>query len=221
MNISRGLEYTVIENGVAILRGIGNCLDEHIVVPSTVQGYPVVGVAEKAFERNDVIKSITLPCSVENIGKMAFAWCRNLESVRAEGVICIDNRAFMGCDRLQILAFGDYLETIGDKVFSYCAFLTSLTLPRHTETIGTAAFEGCRNLKKIILPSAVKIIENSTFYACTSLWSVKLPNHLEYIDEYAFAYCISITEMNLSPKTVVNNDAFFECGKLLGDGKVS
>lgn len=211
MTSSKGLEFVINSQNEAYLCGIGTCTDENVVVPSSFNGCMVVGVAEKAFERNDLIKSVILPFSVENIEKMAFAWCRNLESIRMEGVIDIKNRAFMGCDSLKNVVFGDYLQFIDDKAFSYCSALERIELPRHVGSIGTAAFEGCRNLKKISLPNSVKVIENSTFYACTSLRSVKLSNQLEYIDEYAFAYCISITEMNLSPKTVINNEAFFEC----------
>lgn len=211
MTSSTGLDFSISSQNEAYLCGIGNCTDENVVVPSSINGYMVVGVTEKAFERNDTIKSIILPSSVESIGKMAFAWCRNLENVRIEGVIHIENRAFMGCDRLQNVVLGDYLETVGEKAFSYCSALAILSLPRHTVSVGSAAFEGCRSLRKISLPNSIKTIENSTFYACTSLRSVKLSNQLEYIDEYAFAYCISITEMNLSPKTVINNEAFFEC----------
>ena len=211
MTSSKGLDFVINSQNEAILCGIGTCTDENVVVPSSFNGCIVVGVAEKAFERNDFVKSIVLPFSVENIEKMAFAWCRKLESIRMEGVVNIKNRAFMGCDSLKSISLGDYLTTIDEKAFSYCAALDFLNLPRHIEFIGSAAFEGCRNLKKIALPNSIKIIENSTFYACSSLRCVKLPNQLEYIDEYAFAYCISITEMNLSPKTVINSEAFFEC----------
>lgn len=212
MTSSKGLEFVINSQNEAYLCGIGTCTDENVVVPSSYNGCMVVGVAEKAFERNDFVKSVTLPFSVESIEKMAFAWCRKLESIRMEGVIDIKNRAFMGCDSLKSVSLGDYLQIIDDKAFSYCSALERIDLPRHIGSIGTAAFEGCRNLKKISLPNSLKVIENSTFYACTSLKYVKLPNQLEYIDEYAFAYCISILEINIPSNTVINSEAFFECG---------
>lgn len=220
MRVSYGLEYLVTKSGVAILRGIGNCLDEHIVVPSSVQGYPVVGVAEKAFARSTQIKSIILPESVSFIEPQAFAWCRELISITLN-VSEIGDRAFMGCDRLAKIDLGERLEQIGEKAFAYCPALISVALPETVCRLGSASFEGCRNLNKISLSDGIKMIENGTFYACDKLRRVELPSKLEYVDEYAFAYCISLLEMNIPSRTVINNDAFFECGRICGDGRVS
>ena len=220
MRISYGLEYVVTKNGVAILRGIGNCLDEHIVVPSSVQGYPVVGVAEKAFDRSTQIKSIVLPESVRFIESQAFAWCRELVKITLN-VSEIGDRAFMGCDSLSRIDFGEKLELIGEKAFAYCPAIVSVALPDSLTRLGAATFEGCRNLNKILLSDGIRIIENGTFYACDKLRRVELPSKLEYVDEYAFAYCISLLEMNIPSRTVINNDAFFECGRICGDGRVS
>ncbi len=209
MRISYGLEYVVMKNGVAVLRGIGNCLDEHIIVPSSVQGYPVVGVAEKAFARSTQIKSVVLPKSVEFIEPQAFAWCRELVEITSNASE-IGDRAFMGCDRLAKIDFGENLERIGEKAFGYCPALISVALPDSLTRLGSAAFEGCRNLAEISLSDNLLVIESSTFYACDSLSKVILPPILEFIDELAFAYCASIDELNIPATTVINREAFFE-----------
>lgn len=220
MRYSHGLEYRVSKSGVAVLCGIGNCFDEHIVIPSSVEGYTIVGVAEKAFARCLQIKSVTLPSSICFVGDKAFAWCRNLTKVNAYGLSEIGGRAFMGCDTLASVSFGDHLERIGEKAFAYCPSLISVALPDSLTRLGAAAFEGCRNLAEISLSDSLAIIENSTFYACESLSKVNLPSHLEFIDEYAFAYCSSIGEMDITATTVINRDAFFE-SSLLKHGKAS
>jgi hypothetical protein len=210
MRYSHGLEYRVSKSGVAVLCGVGNCFDEHIVIPSSVEGYTVVGVSEKAFARCLQVKSVTLPSSICFVGDNAFAWCRNLKEVNARGLSEIGSRAFMGCDALTDVSFGDQIEKIGEKAFAYCPSLISVTLPDSLTRLGAAAFEGCRNLAEISLSDNLAIIENSTFYACDNLYKISLPSGLEFIDEYAFAYCSSIGEMNLPTKTVINRDAFFE-----------
>ena len=78
--------------------------------------------------------------------------------------------------------------------------------------MGASVFEGCRNLKTVSLPQNLKIIANSTFYACTALERVIMPQALAYVDELAFAYCIALEYPVIPEKTVINRDAFFECG---------
>jgi hypothetical protein len=221
MKATKGLEYSLLDGGVAVLAGIGYCEKEDVVVPSSISGFPVVGVAEKAFCRSDKIKSITLPSSVRYIDEQAFAWCRNLERVSFESVLEIGERAFMGCDKLNSIDWGNELEVIGEKAFAYCTALKFVSLPESVSALGEASFEGCRGLVSIDLSNSVKMIENSTFSACTSLRQVKLPKRLEYIDEYAFAYCTAITEMLVPSKTVLNSAAFFECGNFSRSGVVS
>jgi hypothetical protein len=73
MNVSQGLDIRINDYGKAYIYGIGSCVDEHLVIPSTYSGLPVVGIAEKAFCRNISIKSVILPCSVLYIEAQAFA----------------------------------------------------------------------------------------------------------------------------------------------------
>ena len=142
MRVSYGLEYMVMKNGVAVLRGIGNCLDEHIVIPSSVRGYPVVGIAEKAFSRSSQIRSVTLPESVRFIESQAFAWCRELTEINLTRITDIGERAFMGCDKLSHIDFGKSVELIGEKAFAYCPAITSVMLPETVIRLGAASFEG-------------------------------------------------------------------------------
>ena len=211
---TKGLEFSLLDGGVAVLAGIGCCVEEHITVPSVIGGCPVVGVAEKAFCKSEQIKSITFPVSMRFVDAQAFAWCRNLEKVTFDGVLEIGERAFMGCDRLSGVEFGGEIEVVGEKAFAYCPALVSLTLPDSVTSLGESAFEGCRNMRSVSLSDNVKVIENGTFYACGSLRQVKLPRRLEYVDEFSFAYCTSITEMLVPSRAVLNHDAFFGCGKM-------
>jgi hypothetical protein len=211
--ISNGLEYVFCKNGTALLSSIGSCTDVDIVVPEFVEGKTVTGVAEGAFARSSEIRSVVLPITVSAIGKNAFAWCHNLEFVSASGVVEIDDKAFIGCDSLSDLGLGSKIKRIGCKSFAHCHSLSSAHLPAGICEIGCSAFEGCRSLSFVSLPDSLRFLENGIFYACTSLRRITLPSSLEYIDEYAFAYCISLESINISAKTVVNRDAFFESSR--------
>ena len=53
-----------------------------LTVPSTVAGLPVVEIGAQAFEGNTKLKSVTLPATIEIIGRRAFAECKNLLEVK-------------------------------------------------------------------------------------------------------------------------------------------
>ena len=52
-----------------------------VVIPSSYNGCPVTEIALSAFQNCSKVKSITVPDSVEKIGKKAFAGCTLLEEV--------------------------------------------------------------------------------------------------------------------------------------------
>ena len=53
-----------------------------LTVPNTVAGLPVVEIGAQAFESNTKLKSVTLPATIEIIGRRAFAECKNLLEVK-------------------------------------------------------------------------------------------------------------------------------------------
>ena len=53
-----------------------------LTVSNTVAGLPVVEIGAQAFEGNTKLKSVTLPATIEIIGRRAFAECKNLLEVK-------------------------------------------------------------------------------------------------------------------------------------------
>ena len=53
-----------------------------LTVPNTVAGLPVLEIGAQAFEGNTKLKSVTLPTTIEIIGRRAFAECKNLLEVK-------------------------------------------------------------------------------------------------------------------------------------------
>ena len=53
-----------------------------LTVPNTVAGLPVVEIGAQAFEGNTKLRSVTLPATIEIIGRRAFAECKNLLEVK-------------------------------------------------------------------------------------------------------------------------------------------
>ena len=64
-----------------ICGGIGEFVGQNLVIPAEYAGKPVREIAEYAFEENKNIRSVTIPHTVNTIGRGAFKYCTNLTSL--------------------------------------------------------------------------------------------------------------------------------------------
>ncbi|HAK68295.1 MAG TPA: hypothetical protein DCM57_01380 [Treponema sp.] len=114
-----------------------------VVVPDTIDGLPVTGLRESAFEDEDDITSVRLPKTVQKIGENAFSGCGSLKKINLEELTS--------------------LESIGMGTFEYCRELTDVKLPAGLKAIGTDAFYECSSLKSIVIPVSVRVIGEDAF----------------------------------------------------------
>lgn len=102
----------------------------------------VTKVPTMAF-RGSALQSITIPESVTEIGKGAFADCASLSSVNLpSGLKSIEDTAFSGCTSLASVSIPAEVTLIGYQAFGGCAALTSLTVPASIDMLGDDAFFG-------------------------------------------------------------------------------
>ena len=94
-----------------------------VEIPATKGGEAITSIGEEAFEGRE-ITSVTIPNSVESIGRRAFAHCFSLTSV----------------------TISDGVTSIGEEAFAFCESLTSIAIPVSVESIGDHAFDMCFNL---------------------------------------------------------------------------
>jgi len=87
-----------------------------VVIPATIQGFPVREIGERAFFGSQVI-SVVIPEGVTRIGRAAFAGCMDLTSITLPSS----------------LKPGRY--TIGDAAFEYC-FNLPLTTQAQLRRLG-------------------------------------------------------------------------------------
>ncbi|WP_427392313.1 leucine-rich repeat protein [Geobacillus icigianus] len=157
-NSNNDYEYFVENNEVTIFRYIGT--DKDVVIPSTIDGYSVVEIAENAF-LNRGIRSVVIP----------------------EGVKLIGDQAFMGNELTSVDIPGS-VTRIGDWAF-FDNDLTSVTIGSSVEYIGLRAFSQ-NNIDFINLPSSVKVIGDHAF-SVNNLTSIDIPDSVTDIGKYAFA----------------------------------
>ncbi|MDD6405738.1 MAG: leucine-rich repeat protein, partial [Clostridiales bacterium] len=70
-----GLVYHIDKNQECIIIGIEPYYEGEIVIPSEIEGMPVTGISDYAFNGCDGLTSITIPEGVTSIGDEAFSGC--------------------------------------------------------------------------------------------------------------------------------------------------
>jgi hypothetical protein len=78
--ITKEYDYNEYYDRIVITRYLGK--QKEVEVPAKIEGKPVTGIAEGAFEYNETITKISLPKTIKNIGKHAFFGCLELEELK-------------------------------------------------------------------------------------------------------------------------------------------
>ncbi len=140
------------------------------------------------------IKKIVIGKDIGSVGKYAFVYCHNLDTVIFKGsnTANIGYCAFYNCVSLSKLDIPSGTTYIGDYAFSECYALTSVTLGNGARHIGERAFANCSKLTKVSLPESVNVIGAYAFYGDSMLSEAAAPSGLGTIGAYAFYNCSKV-----------------------------
>lgn len=95
-----------------------------LTIPETVDGEPVICIAQDCFAGNETITTVILPDSLEEIGSGAFEDCSNLRGIFIpEGVKSIGSGAFEDCENLEAIYIPTSVAAIGRNTFRGCSDL--------------------------------------------------------------------------------------------------
>lgn len=154
--------YEEVSGGVAITKYTGN--EANVVIPSELDGKPVVKIGANAFNSCRVLRSVTIPNSVTEIGDNAFRECPLLSSVKlGNGLRHIGDMAFGGCGSLRQIYIPSSVRYVGIYAFAYCDSLESAVISEGTQTLGYCAFYQCPSLKRVELPATLTAIGTEAF----------------------------------------------------------
>lgn len=184
-----GLTSATIPNTVTTIESNAFYLVHHIEYHGSALGNPWGAISMNGIVEGDFVyssedkhyiwaylgsdDSVTIPSSVDTIGKNAFSRCNNLISLTiGDNVTSIEESAFSGCGQMTSISIGNGVTTIGITAFENCTNLTSITLGSGITSIGANAFQNCSGLTSITIPNSVTSIGGSAFYDCSSLTSV-------------------------------------------------
>ncbi|HRZ58726.1 MAG TPA: leucine-rich repeat protein, partial [Candidatus Paceibacterota bacterium] len=201
-----------------------------VTIPETMNGLPVVGIADKAFEGSIDLTSVAIPASVTTIGAWVFKGCTSLTAIEVHA----SNTAFRSIEgvlfnkmQTKLLAWpggrdGAYtvpasVTSIEIGAFYGCARLTNLTIPRNVTAIRAGAFGGCTGLTSVALSERLTKIEAGLFEGCVNLPSVTIPTTVTLVGSGAFRACTGLTGITIpNAVTKIEDGAFEDCANLAG-----
>ena len=147
--VNPNLKYEVKDSAVTIT-GCDSKASGELIIPATIEGYPVTSIGSNAFIGRYGLKSITIPDGVTSIGDGAFNGCYNMTSITIpESVTSIGEIAFYICTNLKSIIIPEGVTSIGSSTFGSSG-LTNITIPESVTSIGNAAFQNCESLTKVI-----------------------------------------------------------------------
>ena len=172
-------------NEATILGIQGSLAVDQLIIPSTIKGFPVTAIGERAFEDAPatLTKGITLPSSIKAVGDYAFSGCEDIPiDTSAATFTQIGEFAFADCNLLSSISLGEGMTELPAYAFMNCEALIFVYLPSTVTRIDESAFDGCKNLSAVLIPSAVEEIGHGAFNKCESLSSLFFGGTREQFD---------------------------------------
>ena len=228
---SKGLAFTLLDDGTYEVSGIGSCTDTEIIISSVYNDKPVTSIGDSAFRGCSGLTSITIGNSVTSIGNEAFRGCYKLVEVINKSGLNItkgsSNNGYIASCALNVKKDGTsdivnkegYLFYTYDNVnylVAYVGLNTDLTLPDdyngQNYKLNNYAFYNCSGLTSVTIPDSVTSISDSAFRGCSGLTSVTICNNVTSIGSSAFDGCSGLTSVTIPDSvTSIYVWAFFNC----------
>lgn len=203
----------IIQNSY-LIKYIGS--DQNIVVPDGI-----TRICGGAFAQTNV-ESVSLPHTITEIGRRAFANCKHLKRVNLiDNIRSIGDYAFFNCVNLfkdgdSELVLPKNLEYIGRYSFAYNSFKKIKSHCVNLKSISRRCFTCCNCLIEIYLPENLLEIETGAFDENINLTCLELPDSMEHIGPYAFHNCRSLKSLHLPMGvTSLSYCAFEGCSNLI------
>lgn len=189
-----------VVDGVAIYANEGRTL---LYVHDRVEEFDVpegvVNIYHRCFMNCDVMRRVSLPSTIQRIGKKAFYSCVALqELVIPESVTTIDEDMLMNCGSLTKVVIPSHITAIPNRMFSQCRSLRELELPAHVKSIGKEAFRRCYALERIGLNDELKVIMERAFEDCRTLKEFIMPDSVEIFQKGFLNGCHALEHIHLS-----------------------
>ena len=154
-------------------------------------------IPDSYFSGWDNLEQVTLPKSVNTIGKKAFAGSEELVSVVIPAdseLAVIGSGAFEGCSKFIAIDNGSKSGTfvvpasvnfVGDYAFKGTAIKNLEFVEGCSLAVGYEVFANCRTLKSVAISSTIVSVDFDTFKGCSNIKTVSSP--AEFIRAFSYA----------------------------------
>lgn len=208
------LTYEIVDGEVTIT----DCDTEisgDVVLPDTIEGYPVTIIGEYAFCDCVRITTVTIPEGVTTIGRSAFLLCYQLKQITIPAsVTSVSDSAFSDCIELKQIYVSENNEyyssdengVLFNKDKTYLLRFppnndaTQYVIPDSTITVGDRALASNKNLKTITIGAYLKTLQTHALSA-DNLEKIIVDKNNKYFfsDEYGVLFNKDKTELLIHP----------------------
>lgn len=205
--------------------------DGNIVDLYTTEGFGSEYVSN-VYDKESNIGTITFAGDINTIPTEAFLVCTNLTSVQIPNTVkTIAERAFYGCNYMEKIVIPESVTTITETAFDGCsgeahifcnindkafvgALFTRVVLDNCVTTLGQECFMDCTELKEVVLSKGLTSIPYCAFQN-TAIESIIIPNTITVLEEGAFYQCGKLKHISLPDSVdVIGQAAFADCTSL-------
>ncbi len=210
----QGITYALFNDNTATVYSY-NGTEANLVIPSTVEGCSVTGIAQSVFADKRTIETVTLPEGLLTIGDYAFQGCSKMMSCNIPTTVTsIGMGAFTGCRALVSVTIPDGVTVIKEHTFSSCSKLVNVTFGKNVKTIENHAFHNCSELARVALPEGLLTIEEQAFSSCGQLAEVIFPSTLQSVGSEAFVYNNALREVVIPASVTTIGQRAFAYGNM-------
>lgn len=223
-----GIHYHIGSDGKAEVTGI-NTNTRYVDIPQNVtyggKTYRVSSIGKNAFEGRSDITYLSIPSTIESIGKYAFidcgssmtvniadpeAWCEMVLDNEHASPLSSAGKVLVYDRETKNMVIPNTVSTIGRFTFYQCRYITSLSIPSSVNYIGSSAFEDCTGLTSITLNNGLEYIGGSTFEGCKGITTLTIPSTVGRIEINAFKNCSNLTSIvsEINAPFVINENVF-------------
>ena len=209
-----GFTYEIYYGEASLVKYSGTA--KKVVVPSTVQGYPVKRIKSQAFSYLKTMKSLVLSEGIKILEPESILWCYQLESVSYPSTVILDDQGTSGisvvplyCEKLAKVQVAEnhptivvYDGAVYDRAMTKLIYYPSgdkrtvLKIPEGVTSIRNDACASNNYLQKVIMPDSVNYIGYWAFDGDSALEEINISKNCQFIGQYAFNYT-SIKELYL------------------------
>ncbi len=143
-------------------------------------------------------RSITIPEGVYYIADSVFEGNKTLESVNLNDTVIIGNKAFYGCESLEIVTASDNVRSCGAYAFYNTPFYKNSSTP---DIIGSVLFKGFDISGDYTVPSEVTSVAPYALYGNKNITALTSGNNVSEIGEGAFMNCSSLKSVSIGTQT--------------------